>query len=158
MRLVELFDKPVTDIEWEETVFGEEARFNIGDSTYNIHFTPIPPEAFEDERSTIPKPLMAMIDNNIYPIGIEFELYNDDHNGTHDITGTGNEIKVFSTVASVVKQWIWDSRKDVQLVYIAAKEPSRIKLYRRLVNTFSKGKKVWELKDDVNYTYWVVKL
>ena len=95
MRIVELFDKPISDIEWEETVFGEEARFKIGDDFFEVHFTPIPPETFEDDRRTIPKPLMAMLDNNIFPIGIEFELYNDDHSGTHDITGTGNEIKVF---------------------------------------------------------------
>lgn len=157
MRLVELFDKPITDVEWMETVFGEEARFDIGNNAYNVSFTPIPPESFEEERLSIPRGVMAMLDNDIHPIAIEFELYNDDHAGTHDITGTGNEVKVFSTVASIIQQWVWRST-DTQLVYIAAKEPSRIRLYKRLVNTFAKGKKIWELRDTDNFTYWIVKL
>lgn len=159
MRLVELFDKPISDIEWEETVFGEEARFSIGENIYNVSFVPIPPDTFEDDRQIIPRGLMAMLDNDIFPIGIEFELLYGRHRvPSQEITGTGNEIKVFSTVTSIIQQWLWRTT-DTQLVYLSAKEPSRTKLYRRMVNSFAKGKKVWELvNSDDGYTYWVVKL
>ena len=170
MRLFELFDNPVSDIEWEETVLGEDARFRVGEYVYNVSFSPVPPDAFEEDRS-IPRSLMAMIDNDVAPIDIEFQQYKaapknsfiTGTDGTHEITGTGNEIKVFSTVVDIIQNWI-SRNPNEQLVYISAKEPSRVKLYRRMVNSFAKGKKVWELvstddeKPAENYTYWVVKL
>lgn len=173
MRLFELFDNPVPKIDWEETVVGEDARFYIGDYLYNVSFTPIPIDAFALDWSVLPKELKALFDNQVYPIDIEFEQFKAvkrgglgafalGTDGTYEITGTGNEVKVFSTVVNVVQEWL-KNNPEAQLIHISAKEPSRIRLYRRMVNSLAKGKKVWEIEsqdDDTEdrNTYWIIKL
>lgn len=61
-----------------------------------------------------------------------------------DITGSGNEFKVFSTVINTVRIFLNELNRDgiqlKRLIFTAEKsKPSRVKLYNRLVKTLSKS-------------------
>jgi hypothetical protein len=55
----------------------------------------------------------------------------DDQSYTLDITRTGNEFSVFSGVAASLRDFVATTREADALCF-TAKEPSRIRLYRRL--------------------------
>jgi hypothetical protein len=167
MRLLELFDQPIDNLEWEETMWGDSARFSIGPYTYSVDFVLLDdPHEFRMDRPIMPEELSKMIfDDQIIPTDISFDITGASAGQKHSygITGTGNEVKVFSTVINIIKQWLaMPSNNDVQLIHISAKEPSRTKLYKRMIGSLAKGKKVWELitqdPEDEKYTYWIIKL
>ena len=62
---------------------------------------------------------------------------------TQGITGTGNELVVFSTVVEITKQFVQKER--VQILAFSAHEPSRVKLYDALVRRF-KGSASLEIR------------
>jgi len=69
-------------------------------------------------------------------------LRGSDHGG-YSVTGTGNEFKVFSTVVKIVKIFLNELKRDgvefERIKFYASKtEPSRIKLYEKLVKTLTK--------------------
>lgn len=67
---------------------------------------------------------------------IEF-IAHSDRGSSAKITGTGNEITVFSTVVSIMKEFM-DLYHPVQL-HFTADEPSRKKLYHRLIDKLLKN-------------------
>lgn len=72
-----------------------------------------------------------------------------DYLPVHDITGSGNEFKIFSTVIKIIKIFLNELKRDgVELQRIvfssATNEPSRVKLYERLLKTLAK-------RNDLNY-------
>lgn len=68
---------------------------------------------------------------------IHFAVTGDDHFSSDKITGTGNAIRVFSTVMEIIGHTV-DS-KNIQSLTFAAdnEEPTRVKLYDRLATYFS---------------------
>ena len=165
MRLLELFDQPIDNLEWEETMWGEEVRFDIGPYRYEVNFMPLDdPMEFRMDKPVMPEELQRMIfDDQIVPVDISFDMTGTKHPHSDGITGTGNEVKVFSTVINIIQQWLAKPyNNDVQLIHISSKEPSRTKLYKRMISSLAKGKKVWELvtqdPGDEKYTYWIIKV
>lgn len=55
----------------------------------------------------------------------------NDFDGRDDITGTGNQLKVFSTVIEILKDFI--KKENPYEIYFSAKEPSRKKLYSHIL-------------------------
>ena len=49
----------------------------------------------------------------------------------HDITGLGDEFEIFGTVLQAIRQFV--NSKHPDLVAFSAREPSRARLYRRLI-------------------------
>ena len=86
---------------------------------------------------------VVRFDNNkIGYYSFEFFLRGSDHGG-YSVTGTGNEFKVFSTVVKIVKIFLNELKRDgvefKRIKFQATKtEPSRIKLYEKLVKTLTK--------------------
>jgi hypothetical protein len=81
-------------------------------------------------------------DNKIGYYSFEFFLRGSDHGG-YSVTGTGNEFKVFSTVVKIVKIFLNELKREgvefKRIKFYASKtEPSRIKLYEKLVKTLTK--------------------
>lgn len=56
---------------------------------------------------------------------------------SQDITGTGNEFKIFSTVIQIAKDFFKDYNEKVNAISFTAKESSRRKLYRHMVKKLS---------------------
>lgn len=74
----------------------------------------------------------AMLESGLEEIwNIQFAMKNpnDPHERFWDITGSGDEIKVFATVVDIFKAFV--AHYKPQVFYFAAKEPSRQKLYDR---------------------------
>ena len=80
---------------------------------------------------------------------------------TQDITGTGNEFKVFSTVFKIIKD-VLKIYENISVISFEAKEHSRVKLYDRLVTTLLRDSE-WQLFDFTHITnselkeYWLVR-
>lgn len=107
MLITELFDKPVkiTDEDYDrENVL---VKFNIDGVNYMFYAT----VAYGD------------------PTCWEVEFSGK---GTTKITNTGNEIKVFSTVVQIMKNML--QLYNIETLYFTADEPSRQKLYNRMVD------------------------
>jgi len=58
-----------------------------------------------------------------------------DYGGSVKITGTGNAVKIFATVLSAINKYIRVNQP--YMISFSANEPSRIKLYQRLINRLS---------------------
>lgn len=64
----------------------------------------------------------------------EYQLSNPpEGKDKHDITGTGNAITVISTVSDILNQFV--NKVKPNIIKFEAKEPSRLKLYSRLLTT-----------------------
>lgn len=74
-----------------------------------------------------------------------------DRNGSTDVTGEGDQMRVFATVLDATKKFI-KKEKPAQVRFSASKEKgvSRTNLYKRLINRFadSLGYKVSEISSD----------
>lgn len=55
---------------------------------------------------------------------------------TYGITRTGNQYKIFATIIDIILNFK-TIHNDAELVFVAI-EPSRVKLYNRMVNTLTK--------------------
>lgn len=55
--------------------------------------------------------------------------------GKLDITGTGDEIRIFSTILNIFLK-VSDLRRDIEIVAFSAKEPTRKRLYDKLSKLF----------------------
>ena len=79
---------------------------------------------------------------------------------SYDITGSGNEFKVFSTVINTIRIFLNELRRDGkqlnQLTFLADKsEPSRVKLYNKLVKTLTKKNNLsYHVKDTTRTIYY----
>jgi len=116
MKLTEIFNKPAP-IKWGkkgETITGD---FTVGEEDYVIYFSPA---SYGD----------------IW--GIEFaQKVAGKKRDKLDLTGTGKEFQVFSTVINGIKDWI--KKKKPGVIEFDAAGESRKKLYTRLVKTLIKS-------------------
>ena len=106
MKLLEVLNKPA-EWKWFKTSSREwKALFTIDDNKY----------VFKAETSDMER------------WQITFEIRGAGGK-PHDISKTGNEFKVFATVAEILNEYLKKVKPDV--FWFTAKEPSRAKLYDR---------------------------
>ena len=114
--ITELFDKP---LEWKwvkNTNMYHAAKFNINDKTYDFYVAKV------DDETT----------DSAWEIGFELETPAGMPNDV-SITKSGDQHKVFSTVIAIMKDFMsWNA---VSRLYFSSEEPSRTKLYNRMVDT-----------------------
>jgi hypothetical protein len=69
----------------------------------------------------------------------EEDFPSDERN--YDITGSGNEFKVFGTVINTVRIFLNEYKGELKSIIFTAEKskPSRVRLYNRLVKTLSKS-------------------
>ena len=106
MKLLEVLNKPA-EWKWFKTSSREwKALFTIDDNKY----------VFQAETSDMER------------WQITFEIRGAGGK-PHDISKTGNEFKVFATVAEILNEYLKKVKPDI--FWFTAKEPSRAKLYDR---------------------------
>ena len=66
----------------------------------------------------------------------------------HDISKTGNEFKVFATVAEILNEYLKKVEPDV--FWFSAKEPSRAKLYDRFAKLIVRKHRKYKAVSSVN--------
>lgn len=110
MKLFELFSSP-TKWEWTDVSMSDIkiAEFTVGNFTYIVYFT------YDDY-------------NNIWTV--EFGQKGVEH-PEYGVTGTGNATSIFSTVIDIMR--VFRKRHPGFPVGFTAEEPSRKKLYSRLI-------------------------
>ena len=92
----------------------------------------------------------------------EFEFGSNTPSGdpyTVSLTGGGNAIKVFSTVITIMKEYI--AKNQPEVIEFSAKEPSRVKLYNRLLGGFKQdyeglGYNLTQKNSDYGADYFLV--
>jgi len=118
--LNELFDKPV-DWHWDEKENGFlSASFMIGQARYVVLLTNEP--IYHNDTG-------EYVDDNVWDV----EFQDPTANNPHGITGKGNATTVFATVISILTKFKYDNLQAT--LKFTAKEPSRQKLYNRLIGT-----------------------
>lgn len=116
MQLKELFDRR-SDWYWSKNLEDyKTATFPVGDKIYDV--------TFEEDREG--------------EWWVEFGLKKEGaHKKKFDVTGSGDELLVFTTVLGVIEEFI-QRLKPTELSFNAA-EPSRQKLYKRMVQRLGGG-------------------
>ena len=66
----------------------------------------------------------------------------------HDISKTGNEFKVFATVAEILNEYLKKVKPDI--FWFTAKEPSRAKLYDRFAKLIVRKHQKYKAVSSVN--------
>jgi len=75
-------------------------------------------------------------DNDIPTWDVEFARMEEgkyNQINRYDITKTGDQYRILSTIIDITKQFI--KEHNVVCMYLSAEEPSRMKLYKRMVKT-----------------------
>lgn len=136
MILLELFDRPA-QYTIHKTNFGFEAFFTVGDLNYRVALVDAEPESEETRRFLHLK--FGKIDPETYyervitqypVLEVNFRIIKEE--GTDfELSGTGNEVVVFSTVLAILQEV--DRKLHPIELQFSAKEPSRKKLYDRMV-------------------------
>lgn len=72
-------------------------------------------------------------------------IHHDDFNAEYGITGTGNSTAVFSAVTNILSDFAKRFEKSIDILVIEAKEPSRKKLYLRILNRLFPN---WTITED----------
>ena len=129
MILKELFDRPQPH-KWTRAgglIFNRntddaKANFKIGNHQYVFNAFKIKPGVYK----------------------VNFGQVESNKKVRYDITNTGSEVPVFSTVANIITDFI--TTYDPQVIVFSAEEASRQKLYARLVNRLLKDS--WQVKQD----------
>jgi hypothetical protein len=70
--------------------------------------------------------------------------------GTQDITGQGDAFKIFSTVNNAVNQYVGKNKPDIIAFTGNSSQPSRIKLYDRLVARWLQNPALMNYEDITN--------
>lgn len=122
MILRELFDRPV-----DYSRNGNEYRFSIGGINYKFNY------------------FLRLSHRAISVQFCELER-NSERNCRYDITNSGNHIKVFSTVVSIMREVIEEFRPI--LIHFTAEEDSRKKLYMRMVKSLVPSWKLYTGGED----------
>jgi len=155
MRLVELFDRKA---EWHPAggdALAQYYEFRAGNKAYRVRIDRPTPmmdligEFLDPDDLTRQQTdhVMNLVNEGRKFSYVEFSMYDSSspyksvQYGTQEVTGTGNEYLVFSTVLDIIKSYIGKSNADY--LFFQAKEPSRIKLYDRLARMA--GKEVLKL-------------
>jgi hypothetical protein len=120
-KLDEIFNNPAP-IKWSETNNSRwKGEFIINNKKYIINFIKIDQHA---------------------PWEIVFDLIQNKRK-TQDITGTGDEFQVFSTVLGAIKLWL--NKTNPSNFILSAREPSRQSLYRKMLQFLPR--KTWNVED-----------
>lgn len=140
MVLLELFDRPA-QYTIHKTSFGLEAFFAVGGLNYRVALVDSEPESEETRRFLHLK--FGKIDPETYyervitqyPIlEVNFRIIKEE--GTDfELSGTGNEVVVFSTVLAIMQEV--DRKLHPIELQFSAKEPSRKRLYDRMVRVLA---------------------
>jgi len=121
--LNELFDKPV-DWHWDEKENGFlSASFMIGQARYVVLLTNEP--IYHNDTG-------EYVDDNVWDVEFQDPAADD----PYGITGKGNATMVFATVISILTKFKYDNLQAT--LKFTAKEPSRQKLYNRLIGTLQR--------------------
>jgi len=120
-RLNELFDKPVAYKRTENTNERKRYTFSIEGKSYIVQIAHDDTDDSNDAWEVM-----------FFLIG----SFNNAPSGT-EISGSGSEIKVFSTVVSIIKTFVKSEKPEV--IYFSAKEKSRQSLYAAMVRKLGKG-------------------
>lgn len=134
VKLFELLDMPLP-WKWIRKLKSWDASFSVNDKKYFVRFTIAAPNTWE----------------------MYFWLYGARRHANElglvsktglDITGTGDAVKVFSTVKSILEAFIKTVNPD-DIFFTSDEEPSRVKLYDRFMLLFrSRGYNVHRSKDE----------
>lgn len=120
MILTELFD---TVAPYQFTPGGNTAGFNIADKRYLVDFSP----TSEDDCTEVSFTMTTGVGSTRQA------------NFAYGIEGSGDEILVFSTVVAIIKKYM-DRTSLRKLIFTSkVREPSRIKLYDRMVSSIAHG-------------------
>ena len=65
-------------------------------------------------------------------------MFDSDGDGSATKTNKGEEFRIFSTVLKILKEFVDAEAPDHFFVEAVSSEPSRVKLYRRMISTFCK--------------------
>jgi hypothetical protein len=131
MYLMELFTQP---IQWEYDTHKNDriaASFIIDDFKYRVYMGYDSSGSFGLGGPEEIFPKMWEVSFSIAPV----TSLGDGDGEADDITGTGNAIKVFSTVIDIIQTTA--ENLDIQHLFFTADEPSRIKLYDRMASYFA---------------------
>lgn len=144
IKLRELFNNPYTVNTTRADPFGFKSKFTV-DSDIYILFGNTTTRDTEDLR-----PPLSQYSYKINPISIlDVEFYKDkqDKMGMRvGIDPTKHFIRVLATIVRQIRHYI-DKNPDTIIEFMAdTAEPSRIKLYNRMVNTLGKDKYHIEMK------------
>ena len=135
MRLNEIFDKALP-WEWDKNPSDTNmvAFFQVDDAEYNVEFD----SSMEGQW------------------GFDFGRSESNNSPVSEITGTGNQYAVFATVVDIVKEFI--SQNDPNHIVFSAdrNEPSRIKLYNRMLKMFPKDKYDVKITNEADSAYYDV--
>ena len=125
MKLLEVLNKPA-EWKWFKTSSREwKALFTIDDNKY----------VFQAETSDMER------------WQITFEIRGAGGK-PHDISKTGNEFKVFATVAEILNEYLKKVKPDI--FWFTAKEPSRAKLYDRFAKLIVRKHQKYKAVSSVN--------
>jgi len=116
-NIVELFDKP-SPIKWSRHGNNWSGLFKISEINYELSTQTIDGTEYE----------------------VEFKNLSVPSAESQDITGTGNASLVFATILHGIKQWL-NTVKPASFM-LGAREPSRQKLYKRLLRMLPRNYEV----------------
>lgn len=107
------------------------ATFAIDDKQYTVTFDP--PETLDDPTE---------------PVYVSFELTHaaSGRQGELNISNTGDEYEVFGTVLAIIREYMGRYSPAAISFSAETKEPSRIKLYDRMVTRIASG---WTVKTEI---------
>lgn len=131
MLIFELFDKPVEITYKQNQPTNVIAAFRVGDIDYMF-------QAVSHYGSPG--------DERVFNIAFE-------GGGEFGITGTGNAPVVFATVITILRKVLQECAVDVLRFEVDNDEPSRLKLYKRLVSKLIPNWTVQIMHDD--YCYYI---
>ena len=118
MLLLELFTQPVPYI-WK----------NVGNSKYEAYQADFRVDGIKYQAEFVQSRGIGL------RFACGFHAFDEDDEPTIDIIGNGKQFPVFATVVTIIKEFIAQHQPD--LIMFTADEPSRRKLYRRLLSTIS---------------------
>lgn len=155
MRIDELFDKKV---QWKWLVSpaeGEDistAAFTVSGKTYTVDFFISNLESFVEVHGGLPLEVQELLKRDPDVVDAAFYLQKAGGGQTWELTGTGNQFLVLSTVINIIETFMSMSRgSGVEYLHLSAKEPSRQKLYDRLVSKLPHNKVIWTDDGDKRY-------
>ena len=134
--ITELFDKP---LKFEKTHEKE-------DESYSYEFETPNGQSFE-------------VDLHVDKNGA-WELGFDSDSSSETKSGKGEQFQVFSTVLKILDQFIANEMPDHVFIEAVKSEPSRVKLFRRMVKMFVQKNSQYEFteKERGKYIRWDVKV
>ena len=129
MKLCEVFDSK-TDWKWTtKSSTYWEARMKINEHEYKFDIELIYDDTLTDHYK-IENPL-----ENSWAVQFILLKTGNEYVRSHSITGTGNELQVFTSVLEMIHEFV-NEQHPTALVF-SASQPSRIKLYDKMVSRLS---------------------